>query len=134
VIKTGLILSVIIAGGFFSLGQSSEELILGKWAILELKHFDSTNSIDQESTDHFWNMLDGRTLTFKANGSIEIPGYDNCSWYIKENDLFIQYSKTGRWCQDEIIQLDDGLLKLRSEVDFPEEENSQVTIYEAISE
>jgi len=132
--KATLLIIVFITSGFCSFSQNNEELILGEWTFSELKHFDSDSIFNRESTDHYSNMLYGRTLLFASDGSVVIPAYDNCSWYIKDGHLFMQYSATGKWSKSEILQLDDEILKLGADVDFPEEGNSSITTYEATSE
>ena len=132
--KIIVLISSIFLSGFNIYSQDNEELILKKWKVSELTHLDSENDIDQESTDHFWNMIQGRTLKFNKDGSMDIPGYDSCSWYIEDGYLFRQFSKTGKWSKEEILELDDTTLKLRTEVDFPEDNNAQIIEYEEISE
>src|SRR5687767_2487155 len=117
--KHHLFILLFLSMGTYCLGQTQSDLLLGKWKAYKLEHFNSDRAIDEESTKHFWQMLEGRTLEFKTNGVVEISGYTNCSWYIKDGYLHIRYGKEGQWDKEKIMKLDETTLLLNDEVDFP---------------
>ena len=124
-----LFLSLFLLASVYSYSQSQKKLILGKWEASKLEHFDKAGKLDQEASDHFWNTLQGRTLEFKKDKTVIIPGYTDCSWYIKKGNLFMRYSATGKWSQDKILQLDKKLLKVKDTESFAEEGEVQVFEY-----
>lgn len=132
--KTNLVILLFFVSTFFTLGQAQQNDILGKWTATGLEHFDNNDVFDQEATDHFGNMSYGRTRAFRAKGLLEMPNYNDCSWYIENEYLYIRYEATGEWYKEEIIQLDDTILILRSEIDSPEVGNHQITKYKRVSE
>lgn len=132
--KSNLILALICISLFCSSAKIKETNIIGKWNFLKLEHFDANGTLDQEATDHFTSMSQGGTLTFDKDGTLEIPLYKDCAWYIEEGFLFMRYSASGEWFRDEILKLDDETLKLKSPIDVKEEGSYHIIEYSRSAE
>lgn len=123
---------IFITIATFSFSQPEESDLYGKWVFSELMHFGADKNVDIESSNHYGRMLAGRTFIFKPAGIIEISGYTDCAWKLDDNFLLIRYGKEGNWEKEEVMKYGAFDLILRSEVDFPEENNVQVTKYSRI--